>query len=174
MESGLELLQIECVLAFFASSVRSSRGETRQDRLSYLLSDMSKFTLLSTNVNRFLSPMRSPVSGLLEYVRLAMQTFKVLGLQDTAVEDAPTLLVTREIEEHANVFHTLTDILNVYISTKMLGWDQIPFQIILLDDHPKGPLDVLWPAIAAAEGGIGTNNIGNINRKSGSCPLLTS
>ncbi|KAL3132619.1 hypothetical protein ABBQ32_009147 [Trebouxia sp. C0010 RCD-2024] len=32
-----------------------------------------------------------------------------------------TLLVTREVTEHANVFHTLTDLLNVYISLRMLN-----------------------------------------------------
>ena len=99
------------------------------------------------------------------------QIFKVHSLQDTAVEDAPTVLVTREIEEHANVFHTLTDILNVYLSTKLLGWDQRPFQILLLDDHPEGPLDPLWPAIAAAEGGISTK-IGIRMEKRGSLSLL--
>ena len=36
-------------------------------------------------------------------------------------EALPTLLVTREVTEHANVFHTLTDLLNVYISLRMLG-----------------------------------------------------
>ena len=83
-------------------------------------------------------------------------------LQDLAIEDAPTLFVTRETEEHANVFHTLTDILNVYISTQLLGWSERPFQIILLDDHPKGPLDSLWLAIAAAERSLGTDKgIGN-------------
>ena len=44
-----------------------------------------------------------------------------LCMQVDAAEVLPTLLVTREVQEHANVFHTLTDILNVYISLRMLG-----------------------------------------------------
>lgn len=36
-------------------------------------------------------------------------------------ETLPSLLVTREVTEHVNVFHTLTDLLNVYISLRMLG-----------------------------------------------------
>ena len=69
------------------------------------------------------------------------------------VEQTPTLLVTREIEEHANVFHTMTDMLNVYITLRMLRWDvHAPRQVILLDSHPQGPLDGLWPAVAAGGG----------------------
>lgn len=44
-----------------------------------------------------------------------------LFLQVETAEDLPTLLVTREVQEHANVFHTLTDLMNVYISLRMLG-----------------------------------------------------
>lgn len=38
-------------------------------------------------------------------------------------EVLPSLLVTREVTEHANVYHTLTDLLNVYISLRMLSWE---------------------------------------------------
>lgn len=68
-------------------------------------------------------------------------------------EETPALLVTREIEEHANVFHTMTDLLNVYITLRVLRWDvHAPRQIVLLDSHPHGPLDALWPAVAAGGG----------------------
>lgn len=71
------------------------------------------------------------------------------------VEDVPTLLVTREVEEHANVFHTMTDLLNVYITTRFLGWgEEQPFHVLLMDNHPPGPLDSLWPSIATGNGTI--------------------
>ncbi len=41
----------------------------------------------------------------------------------TVMETLPTLLVTREFGEHANVFHTLTDLLNVYVTLRTLGWE---------------------------------------------------
>lgn len=73
--------------------------------------------------------------------------------QVVRVEQKPTLLVTREIEEHANVFHTMTDMLNVYITLRMLRWDlHGPRQVILLDSHPQSPLDGLWPVVAAGGG----------------------
>lgn len=31
-------------------------------------------------------------------------------------------MITREIREHGNVFHAFTDLLNVHISLRMLGW----------------------------------------------------
>ena len=47
-----------------------------------------------------------------------------------AVEDAvPALLVTREIREHVNVFHTMTDLFNAYIALTMLGWTGTPRQV---------------------------------------------
>ena len=42
-------------------------------------------------------------------------------VQGLSRQAQPTLLVTREVTEHANVYHTLTDILNVYISLRMLN-----------------------------------------------------
>jgi hypothetical protein len=75
-----------------------------------------------------------------------------LLVQVDAVEETPTLLVTREIKEHANVFHMLTDMLNVYISVRTMSWEGVPRQIVLLDDHPTGPLDPLWAAVAAGQG----------------------
>lgn len=41
-------------------------------------------------------------------------------MQGFSRQTEPTLLVTREVTEHANVYHTLTDLLNVYISLRML------------------------------------------------------
>ena len=72
--------------------------------------------------------------------------------QDAVVETTRTLLATREIHEHANVFHALADLLNVYITLHMLVWEGEPHQVLLLDSHPAGPLDPLWAAVAAGGG----------------------
>ena len=48
-----------------------------------------------------------------------------MAMQVAKREPAPSLLVTREVREHANVFHTLTDLLNVYISLRMLGREHL-------------------------------------------------
>ena len=46
------------------------------------------------------------------------------------MEDAvPALLITREICEHVNVFHTMTDLFNAYIALTMLGWADTPRQV---------------------------------------------
>lgn len=68
------------------------------------------------------------------------------------MEEVPTLLVTREIREHANVYHTFTDLLNVYISVAVMGWQSCARQVVILDNHPPGPLDMLWPVVAAGGG----------------------
>lgn len=78
-------------------------------------------------------------------------------VQVPTVETKPTLLITREIEEHANVFHTMTDLLNVFISLRLLQWEDVSFQIVLLDSHPPGPLDLLWTKIATASGNLSFN-----------------
>jgi hypothetical protein len=50
-------------------------------------------------------------------------------LQRAPVEEAPTLLVTREVRESGNVFHVLTDMLNAFITLRMLGWEGQPRQV---------------------------------------------
>ncbi len=64
----------------------------------------------------FVSVQRSTKYGTL-LVKLTNCSF----LQVQSREALPSLLVTREVTEHVNVFHTLTDLLNVYISLRMLG-----------------------------------------------------
>ncbi|KAK9806661.1 hypothetical protein WJX73_005480 [Symbiochloris irregularis] len=66
-----------------------------------------------------------------------------------------TLLVTRESQEHSNVFHMLTDLFNTYLALRMLAWldpGQPPRRVLLLDNHPEGPLDGLWAGVAAGGG----------------------
>ncbi|KAI7846398.1 hypothetical protein COHA_000109 [Chlorella ohadii] len=74
------------------------------------------------------------------------------GQGQVQIEELPTLVVTRETKEHANVFHTFTDLLNTYITLQVMGWEDRPRQVLVLDAHPPGPLDLLWP-VAAAGGG---------------------
>ena len=91
--------------------------------------------------------------------------FNIL-LQVDVIDVTRTLLVTREIEEHANVFHALTDLLNVYISLWMLGWLEEPRQVVLLDNHPAAALDSLWAAVAASGGIEALSAPWNATRKS--------
>ena len=44
-------------------------------------------------------------------------------------DSVPALLITREIREHENVFHTMTDLFNAYIALTMLGWAGTPRQV---------------------------------------------
>lgn len=75
-----------------------------------------------------------------------------IGMQVARLDHTPTLLLTREIEEHANVFHTMTDLLNAFLSLRVLGWESDFFQVLLLDSHPTGPLDPIWTATATSNG----------------------
>ncbi len=50
------------------------------------------------------------------------------------------------------MFHPLADLLNTYITLQVMGWEDRPRQVLVLDAHPPGPLDLLWP-VAAAGGG---------------------
>ncbi|KAK2077117.1 hypothetical protein QBZ16_004751 [Prototheca wickerhamii] len=60
----------------------------------------------------------------------------------------PTLLVTREIHEHANLYHTLTDLLNAHVTLRVLGWTR--WSVLLMDDHPAGGMDEFWARLEAA------------------------
>jgi hypothetical protein len=44
------------------------------------------------------------------------------------------------------------DLLNVYISLVILGWERSPRQVVMLESHEQGPLDMLWPVVAAGGG----------------------
>lgn len=45
-----------------------------------------------------------------------------------AEDEVATLFVTREVAETGNVFHVLTDLLNAYITLRMLGWEDVKRQ----------------------------------------------
>ena len=46
-------------------------------------------------------------------------------MQAQATVATATLLITREVKEHVNVFHTMTDLLNAYICIRMLRWEDL-------------------------------------------------
>ena len=46
----------------------------------------------------------------------------------------------------------VADLLNTYIALQVMGWEGEQRQVLILDAHPPGPLDLLWP-VAAAGGG---------------------
>lgn len=75
-----------------------------------------------------------------------------------AVIDTPVLLVTRESQEYSNVFHAFTDVLNAFITMRMLAWDAGPRLVVLLDAHPPGPLDGLWAGVVAGGGRDGAKD----------------
>ncbi|KAJ4458388.1 putative protein O-GlcNAc transferase [Paratrimastix pyriformis] len=70
------------------------------------------------------------------------------------VIEHPMLLVTREGNEHKNVFHTMTDWLNAYIALYMTHTAPADVQLLLLDAHPDSPLDPLWQALFSQKGPI--------------------
>lgn len=43
------------------------------------------------------------------------------------------------------------DMLNVYITLLVLGWQDVPRQVLILDEHPPASLDILWPLVAAGK-----------------------
>ena len=78
-----------------------------------------------------------------------------LGAAQVNVVEEQTLLLTRESQEYSNVFHMLTDLFNAWLTMRMLGWteDEVaPRRVMLLDNHPDGPLDGMWAGVAASGG----------------------
>jgi protein O-GlcNAc transferase len=63
-----------------------------------------------------------------------------------------TFLVTRERNEHANLFHALTDLLNAFIAASVLGVDPSAARVLLLDDHGASATDAAWSAAFGGQG----------------------
>jgi hypothetical protein len=61
-----------------------------------------------------------------------------------ATVDEPVLCVAREPREHTNPFHAVTDLLNAFLATRVLGLDPAATRVLLLDPLPPGPLDVAF------------------------------
>ena len=57
------------------------------------------------------------------------------------------LVVVREGNEHSNLFHTMTDLLNAFTALSAHAIDIRTVQLLLLDAHPKSPFDTLWQSV---------------------------
>ncbi|KAF0981018.1 hypothetical protein FDP41_012806 [Naegleria fowleri] len=59
--------------------------------------------------------------------------------------DGTTIFVSREIDEHVNMFHASTDFFNTYLMYEFFQiQDNDQVQVVLLDDHFPGPYDMIW------------------------------
>ncbi|KAJ4982132.1 hypothetical protein NE237_032969 [Protea cynaroides] len=58
--------------------------------------------------------------------------------------EEPTLLITRF--EYANLFHTVTDWYNAYVSSRVTGLPNRP-HLVFVDGHCKTPLEETWEAL---------------------------
>ncbi|KAL9652549.1 hypothetical protein ABK040_000119 [Willaertia magna] len=67
------------------------------------------------------------------------------NLNKIKIEKGITIFLTREVDEHVNMFHATSDFFNTYL---MLEFFQInnqeDVQIVILDDHKDGPFDMIW------------------------------
>lgn len=61
------------------------------------------------------------------------------------VDDGFTLLITRY--EYANIYHTMTDWYNAFLLMNYFNKTQAETNILLLDGHPYGALDPVWPVL---------------------------
>lgn len=83
--------------------------------------------------------------------------------------------MTRESKEYSNVFHMLTDLFNTFLAVRMLGWADdttSPRRVVLLDNHPEGPLDGIWAGVAAGGGVQGLQGPWNTSGSAGGSERL--
>ncbi|XP_020598891.1 beta-(1,2)-xylosyltransferase-like [Phalaenopsis equestris] len=80
-------------------------------------------------------------------MRGLMKSMRVVGpgeLQCSQWIEEPTILVTRF--EYANLFHTVTDWYNAYVSARVTNLPKRP-HLIYVDGHCKAPLEEAWEAL---------------------------
>eukprot|EP00475_Leptophrys_vorax_P043076 TRINITY_DN8176_c0_g1_i2.p1 TRINITY_DN8176_c0_g1~~TRINITY_DN8176_c0_g1_i2.p1 ORF type:complete len:457 (-),score=124.48 TRINITY_DN8176_c0_g1_i2:105-1475(-) len=63
------------------------------------------------------------------------------------VEEGVTLLVTREMGEHKNMFHATTDFLNAFAMLEFFEEDPESVQVLLMDKHSPSNLDEMWNTV---------------------------
>jgi len=68
--------------------------------------------------------------------------------------DSVVLFVTRERGEHNNLYHSMTDFLNAFISLEMLRVRPQDVQVILLDAHGVGRYDEVWTKVFSKRGPV--------------------
>jgi hypothetical protein len=67
----------------------------------------------------------------------------------------PVLVVTREGDESANLFHATTDFLNAFQSILVCGGiDRLDLGVVLLDRAAAGPFDSVWRCLFAPGRGV--------------------
>lgn len=66
----------------------------------------------------------------------------------TVTIEQPVLLVTRENTEYANLFHAMSDVINAFGMLYVTGVPADSVRVLLLDDHPEGPYDIVWRALS--------------------------
>nr|QSQ68609.1 beta-1,2-xylosyltransferase rcn11 [Puya raimondii] len=80
-------------------------------------------------------------------MRALVESVRVVGpgeLECSQWIDEPTLLVTRF--EYANLFHTVTDWYNAYVSSRVADLPGRP-NLVFIDGHCKAPLEETWEAL---------------------------
>ena len=62
-----------------------------------------------------------------------------------AVRPTTTLAVYRD--DYANVYHTMSDLYNVFVVSMFLDVQLSSVEVLLVDAHPSGPLDGVWNSL---------------------------
>lgn len=50
-------------------------------------------------------------------------------------------------DEYANIYHTMSDWVNVFLMTQFFHLDPTTVRILWMDSHPSGPLDAAWSVL---------------------------
>eukprot|EP00698_Gefionella_okellyi_P018547 TRINITY_DN5569_c0_g1_i1.p1 TRINITY_DN5569_c0_g1~~TRINITY_DN5569_c0_g1_i1.p1 ORF type:complete len:536 (-),score=115.97 TRINITY_DN5569_c0_g1_i1:33-1640(-) len=66
---------------------------------------------------------------------------------DTMIENPVALVIRYEFK---NLFHQMTDFINVYLGAAVTGASLDEMQVVLLDNHPDGPFMDIWRALSPA------------------------
>ena len=86
------------------------------------------------------------VSRLTGYQQQLLSNAGAAGnLPDGGCEEPVTTFVV-ERREYVNLYHTLIELFNAYVSIQLLSRDE-PFNLLFLDGHCRGSLDNLWADI---------------------------
>jgi len=86
-------------------------------------------------------------------------TFRSLAVsrEATTVDDTVEefcLFVSREPRELNNLFHAHTDWLSAYVTIRLLGVQEAPRRVVLLDPHEPGPLDQVFADLFSPAGAV--------------------
>ena len=80
-----------------------------------------------------------------DHLRDIFSSFQsVDSLKPSKVESGVTFFVTRESGEHVNLYHAMTDFINIYHTMVLLQIQPSDVSIVLMDDHKPGPFDIIF------------------------------